>query len=788
MASKKNKLISPVVSAKKRVAGEERLQITLPGDKQLKSEYLQMKLQLEQKRQHEKLLLETALQLSISTEIRDLLSKIADGAMRILEATEADIYLLSKDRKVLDPMIAIGPAYVREILNTPLDVANSLTGKAVKMAKSLIVNDVLVENSAFQIPGTPVDSEERLVVVPIKNDQIVIGAFCVSRFGKPFSDEDLMLAEAYGALASATLKNMRDEEERKKAEEKLRESESKYRELVDSLPNIFYELDLEGKFTFSNRYGLELSGYTQKDIDLGLPALELFHPKDHERVKENIARILQGENVSWQEYTALKKNGETFSVLANSRIILKDGKPAGLRGFLVDVTERRQMEKDIHDSELRYRLLTELNPDVIAIHINGKIVYVNPACVKLLGADASDAFIGRSFLDLLASHDPGSKGKKIVKRILERRYSPPSEEKFIRVDGHEVDVEMTSIPITLQDQPAMLVVAHNITDRKKSERELRESERRYQTLANMSPVGIFHTNSEGFTTYVNPAWCQIAGVSFEDALGNGWLKAVHPEDKEKLSINWQVSTRRQAASTADYRFMHLDGSVIWVIGQAVPEIDSNNRLIGYVGTITDITDHIRDQQIILRSNNDLIAAYEATLEGWSHALEIREHDTAGHCKRVAELTVRLAKTMGIADEELIHIRRGAILHDIGKMAIPDRILLKPDPLTDEEWIIMRQHPIYAHELLSSIEYLTPALDIPILHHERYDGSGYPYGLIGEKIPLAVRIFSVVDEWDALISDRPYRRAWTMEAAKKYLFDQKFKEFDPRVVDEFLKTI
>lgn len=788
MTSKKKKSPPSSKLIEKKTSGKSNLKITLPGYRQLKSEYLQMKLQLEQKKQHEKLLLETALQLSISTEIRDLLSKIADGAMRILEATEADIYLLSQDGKVLNPMIAIGPAYVREILNTPLNVYDSLTGKAVRLAKSLIVNDALTEDNAFQIPNTPVDNEERLIVVPIKNDQIVIGAFCVSRFGTPFSDEDLMLAEAYGALASTTIKNMRDEEERKKAEGKLRESESKYRELVNSLPNIFYELDLEGRFTFSNHYGLEFSGYTPADIEKGLSALELFHPRDRERVKANMARILQGEQVSWQEYTAIKKNGEVFSVLANSRVILKDGKPAGLRGFLVDVTERRQMEKDIRDSESRYRLLTELNPDVIAIHVNGKIVYVNPAGMKLLGADSSDAFLGRSFADLLAVHDHASRKKKTHKRILERQYSPPSEEKFIREDGSEVDVEMTSIPITLQDQPAMLVVAHNITDRKKSERELRESERRYQTLANMSPVGIFHTNSAGFTTYVNPAWCQIAGISSEEALGDGWLRAVHIEDREKLSTNWQASTRQQAASTADYRFVHPNGSVIWVIGRAVPEFDSNNQVIGYVGTITDISDHIHDQQIILRSNNDLIAAYDATLDGWSHALEIREHDTAGHCKRVADLTVELAKKMGVPDEELIHIRRGAILHDIGKMAIPDRILLKPDPLTDEEWIIMRQHPIYAHELLSSIEYLAPALDIPILHHERYDGSGYPYGLIGEKIPLAVRIFSVVDEWDALISDRPYRRAWTMEAAKKYLVDQKCKEFDPKVVDEFLKTI
>jgi HD-GYP domain-containing protein (c-di-GMP phosphodiesterase class II) len=144
--------------------------------------------------------------------------------------------------------------------------------------------------------------------------------------------------------------------------------------------------------------------------------------------------------------------------------------------------------------------------------------------------------------------------------------------------------------------------------------------------------------------------------------------------------------------------------------------------------------------------------------------------------------------MGIPNEQLIHIWRGVRLHDIGKMGIPDSILLKPGPLTDIEWEIMRRHPQYAYELLAPIEYLRPALEIPYYHHERWDGSGYPHGLKGEEIPLAARIFAVVDAWDALTSDRPYRSAWEQKKSLEYILEQRGKQFDPAVVDIFLRII
>ncbi|MGB8646934.1 MAG: PAS domain S-box protein [Anaerolineae bacterium] len=189
-----------------------------------------------------------------------------------------------------------------------------------------------------------------------------------------------------------------------------------------------------------------------------------------------------------------------------------------------------------------------------------------------------------------------------------------------------------------------------------------------------------------------------------------------------------------------------------------------------------------------RSNLELALAYDATIEGWARALEMREQALRGHTQRVVEMTLRLARRLGIGAAQMIHIRRGALLHDIGKMAIPDQVLFNTGPLTPEEWTVMHQHPLYAYTMLSPISYLRPALDIPYAHHERWDGQGYPRGLQAEQIPIAARIFAVVDAWDALSSERPYRAPWTRDQIADYLQKETGHAFDPHVVSEFLKLL
>jgi response regulator RpfG family c-di-GMP phosphodiesterase len=189
-----------------------------------------------------------------------------------------------------------------------------------------------------------------------------------------------------------------------------------------------------------------------------------------------------------------------------------------------------------------------------------------------------------------------------------------------------------------------------------------------------------------------------------------------------------------------------------------------------------------------RSNFEIEQAYDATIEGWSHALDLRDRETEGHTLRVTEMAVDLGRLVGLDEEEILHLRRGGLLHDIGKLGVPDKVLLKPGPLTGEEWNIMQMHPQFAFDWLAPIEYLRKALEIPLCHHEKWDGSGYPRGLKGEEIPLASRIFAYADVWDALTSDRPYRPAWPPEKALEYIRQNTGVHFDPSLLDVFLKYI
>src|SRR5258706_9506007 len=187
-------------------------------------------------------------------------------------------------------------------------------------------------------------------------------------------------------------------------------------------------------------------------------------------------------------------------------------------------------------------------------------------------------------------------------------------------------------------------------------------------------------------------------------------------------------------------------------------------------------------------NTELLTAYDKTIEGWSNALDLRDKETEGHAQRVTAKTIILARAYGITEEEIKHVWRGALLHDIGKLGIPDSILLKPGKLTEEEWRIMRQHPFYAYQWLSQIAYLQSALDIPYCHHERWDGTGYPRGMKGEEIPIAARLFAVIDVWDAITSDRPYRKAMSRQEAYNLIVQESGKHFDPAAVQLFMSCV
>lgn len=335
---------------------------------------------------------------------------------------------------------------------------------------------------------------------------------------------------------------------------------------------------------------------------------------------------------------------------------------------------------------------------------------------------------------------------------------------------------------------------------------------REQVFDNMRD-GVIVVDSLGRLVDINPAACRYLGQPALRAYGQP-LSALPPSWAAQVSLGGLDGDQRHDLVVADdegERFYELvvtsicntksrtAGHLILLrdvsaqkrseaaLQRAYAEMESRvrDRTEQLSKSVQRLEEEIRERQ---RAETELRDSYDTTLEGWSRALELRERETAGHSRRVVDLTVRLAEALGVPAVDIVHIRRGAILHDIGKMGVPDSILLKPGPLEPHEWEIMRQHPLLAYNALSRVAFLSRAIEIPYCHHECWDGSGYPRGLRGEEIPLAARLFAVIDVWDALNSQRPYRPAWPPELVLRYLREQSGRQFDPHIVPVFLQLL
>ena len=412
---------------------------------------------------------------------------------------------------------------------------------------------------------------------------------------------------------------VRDITERKRTEEALRESEERFRSLYENSTIGLYRTTPDGKIILANPTLVKMLGYSNFE-ELALRNLEQegFEPS-YER-KHFIEQIeLHGE-VRGLETVWNRKDGSIVHIRESARVIRDlNGKTLYYDGSVEDITERKRAEEEVRESEEKFRMVFENVFDGISIYSEDP----DPSKRRLIECNEQyAAMAGRSREELLQLGTTLGLQKAIENEANANRIESLSQKtvfqgsfSWIRPDGKANNVEYVAMPITWQGKSYSIGIDRDITERKQVEKALQVSMDRYKNLTNISPVGIFNTDENGLTTYVNPTYCQISGLSFEEALGNGWLRVVHPDDKEKLFKGWQEATRLYHESFSDYRFMRPDGTIAWVMGQAIPETNSENKIIGYLGTITDITERKRAEEMVRESEERFRSLYENSTIG-----------------------------------------------------------------------------------------------------------------------------------------------------------------------------
>lgn len=609
--------------------------------------------------------------------------------------------------------------------------------------------------------------------------------------------------------------------------------------IVDASEDSILSKTLNGIITSWNHGSEQLYGYSAEEI-VGKSILLIIPSDRPNELPDILTRIRHGEHVKHYETIRVRKDGTKVDIsITVSPMFDNTGTIIGASTIARDITDRKKAERKLSANEAHLRAVHEALAEGIAfIDMNGTIMSKN---------DAVDRVLGRPLEELT---DPSLDPRWRIIRSNGTLFPIEEQPAYVALrSGQPVrNVEM-GVPardgtlkwavvnaqlvhdLILGTTLGVVVSFFDITNRKQAEEQIRNQLQHLNSLReidtailssfgmkigldavvsrtiielNIDAADILVLNSASGSLEYRSGWgfdtntIQNHIVHFGEGLAGRCAQNRQPVYIRDLRAHADQFTRK--ALLTEEKFIgycciplidqdEVKGVLeIFHRGPLEPKQDWLDFLHTLAGQAAIAIQSATLFSGLQHSNRELYLAYDATIAGWSRAMDLRDKETAGHTQRVTELTLELARAVGVNDDELIHIRRGALLHDMGKLGVPDDVLLKPGKLTDEEWVAMRKHPQYAYDMFSSISYLLPALDIPYCHHEKWNGTGYPRGLKGEQIPLAARLFAVVDVWDALRSDRPYRPSWPQEKVLEYIRAESGTHFDPMAVEVFLNVI
>ncbi len=704
------------------------------------------------------------------------------------------------------------PYFIDQFDKAPLPKkpSNGLTEYVLRTGKPLLVSPEIFEklenDNEVGSNGTPsID----WMGIPLLIEDRAIGVMVMQTYseGIRFKKRDEQMLTFVSTQVAMAI-------DRKRAEQALKSSTKRNELLIQSSTDCIFLESLSGEILDCNTIAEEIYGYTREEL-MSMNVVDLVLRSFTEDKPDYVNwQIDQGGRFS--DIPNIRKDGSVFPVEVSTKITDISGNKVAV-AYVRDITERKQSESAILESESKFKTLAQTAAAGIFIHRDSQFLYVNPMWCEITGFSESE-LLQKSLWEMFNHENEDLVRKKYAELVHAESGMVRFESAIDTRAGEKIWLDITAGNIDYQGEKATIGTAIDITHRKHREHDLEVVAQLSDALrTNLTREQVRTTVLEQLMDLLTIDGAMISTVEKREDLPN-FLRTTGcwaPADNQKLKVNEGLSgfivgsgkayTNFCASKDPYFAFPELLTNLVTlagvplvtkgetfgsiVIGSSRKLVEDELRLLKTIGDLASSAIHRSDlyEQTSAQAS-ELKQAYNATLEGWAHALELRDKETQGHSLRITNMTLELARRMGFENENLEHVRRGALLHDIGKMGVPDTILLKPGSLTEDEWAIMQKHPIYAHEMLSELPYFKEALDIPYCHHEWWDGSGYPRGLKGTDIPLPARIFAIVDAWDALVSDRPYRKAWVKQNALKHIIDQAGTHFDESVVNVFVEML